>query len=283
LLSSMRQWFKWMTRQNHILHNPASEIELPKAGDYLPRNVLTVQEAELVLQQPDISVPLGLRDRAMMEVLYATGMRRMELANLKLPDVNFDGRVVRIRQGKGRKDRVVPIGKRAVAWMLKYINEARPQLVSEPDDYTIFLTYTGEALDLGHITAFVHDYVDKAQIGKTGSAHMFRHTMATLMLEGGANVRYVQQMLGHASLVTTGKYLRVAITKLQKVYEATHPGANLEPSKGQPGEAQRKASRAELVAALRNESDDEDEVLEIGDEELEMEIDDEEDEEEFFS
>jgi len=252
-LIALKMWFKWMTRQNHILHNPASEIDLPRTGHRLPRNVLTEREAELVLQQPDISVPLGLRDRALMEVLYATGMRRMEVGNLKLFDVDFDGRTVRIREGKGRKDRVVPIGSRAIAWMLKYINEARPLLVSEPDDYTIFLTNAGEPMDLGNITVFVHNYVEAAQIGKTGSAHMFRHTMATLMLNAGASPRHVQQILGHASLETTGKYLQIAILELQKVYEATHPGANLEAKKLPPSEAQRKTSRAELIAVLEAE------------------------------
>lgn len=253
LLVAMRQWFRWMTRQNHILHNPASELELPRQGHHLPRHVLNVHEAEQVLQQPEIGDPLGLRDRAIMEVLYSTGMRRMEVANLKVFDVDFDGCTVLIRQGKGRKDRMVPIGQRAVAWMLKYINEARPHLVSEPDDYTIFLTIAGERIELEYISHIVHDYVEKAQIGKIGSAHLFRHTMATLMLDGGADIRFIQQMLGHVSLRTTEKYTHVAIRQLQKVYEATHPGANLERRKSAAEGAEREVARAELLAALDDE------------------------------
>jgi integrase/recombinase XerD len=253
LLVAVRQWFRWMTRQNHILHNPASELELPKQGHHLPRHVLSVREAEQVLQQPEIGDPMGLRDRALMEVLYSTGMRRMEVAGLKLYDVDFDGGTVLIRQGKGRKDRMVPIGERAVAWLLKYIGEARSQLVSEPDDYTIFLTNAGESLALEWISQIVHEYVDKAKIGKTGSAHLFRHTMATLMLEGGADIRFIQQMLGHVSLRTTEKYTHVSIRTLQKVYAATHPGANLERRKPASQEIESDASRAELLAALNAE------------------------------
>ena len=260
LLVAVRQWFRWMTRANHILHNPASELELPKQGHHLPRHVLSIREAELVLQQPDIADPLGLRDRAILEVLYSTGMRRMEVAGLKLYDVDFDGCTVLIRQGKGRKDRMVPIGKRAVAWLLKYIDEARPQLVSEPDDYTIFLTNAGECLVLEWVSHLAHHYVDKAQIGKTGSAHLFRHTMATLMLDGGADIRFIQEMLGHVSLKTTERYTHVSIRKLQKVYEATHPGANLERRKSEPEEAARAATRAELLAALEAEIGDDEEA-----------------------
>jgi integrase/recombinase XerD len=247
LLVAVRQWFRWMTRENHIMHNPASELELPKQGHHLPKHVLSVSEVEQVLQQPEIEDPMGLRDRALLEVLYATGMRRMEVAGLKLYDMDFDGGTLLIRQGKGRKDRMVPIGKRAVAWMLKYIHEARPHLVSEPDDYTIFLTNAGECLVLDYISQLVHYYVNKAKIGKQGSAHLFRHTMATLMLDGGADIRFIQQMLGHVSLRTTERYTHVSIRKLQKVYEATHPGANLERRRADEDST---AARAELLAAL---------------------------------
>ncbi len=253
LLVAVRQWFRWMTRQNHIMHNPASELELPKQGHHLPKHVLNVREAEQVLQQPEIGDPLGLRDRAILEVLYSTGMRRMEVAGLKVYDVDFDGGTVLIRQGKGRKDRMVPIGKRALAWIMKYINEARPHLVSEPDDYTIFLTNAGEQIELAYISHIAHYYVEKAQIGKEGSAHLFRHTMATLMLDGGADIRFIQQMLGHVSLRTTEKYTHVSIRQLQKVYEATHPGANLERRSSASQDVDRDAARAELLAALDDE------------------------------
>ena len=136
-LSPLRSWFRWMTRQNYLLHNPASEIELPRLPKPLPR-VLTASEAEIVLQQPEVGDPVGLRDRAMLEVFYSTGMRRTELVNLKLYDVDRAAGIVTIREGKGRKDRVIPIGERAVAWLDKYLDQARPQLATEPDDMTLF-------------------------------------------------------------------------------------------------------------------------------------------------
>jgi integrase len=127
-------WFRWMTRQNHILHNPASEIELPRLGHRLPKHVLTIQEVEQVLQQPDIHDPIGLRDRAVMEVFYSTGMRRIEAFHLKLFDLDLERGTILIRQGKGKKDRFVPIGDRAAVWVQKYIREARPKLALDPDN-----------------------------------------------------------------------------------------------------------------------------------------------------
>src|SRR5262249_24092237 len=144
-------------------------------------------ETEQVLAQPDIHDPLGLRDRALLETLYSTGMRRMELINLKLYDLDTERGAVTIRQGKGKKDRVVPIGERAVAWVEKYLNDARPKLVVEPDDSTLFLTAEGEPFSLGHMTFTVRNHVAAAKLNRTGACHLLRHTMATLMLEGGAD------------------------------------------------------------------------------------------------
>ena len=222
-LVPLRVWFRWMARQHHILHNPASELELPRLEHRLPKSVLTVTEIEAVLAQPDIRDPLGLRDRALMETLYSTGMRRLELANLKLYDLDTERGTVTIRQGKGRKDRVIPIGERAAAWLEKYVREARPQLVTEPDDGTVFLSSAGEPFCLDHLSDLVREHVDAAAIGKRGACHMFRHSMATLMLENGADIRYIQQMLGHADLKTTQIYTQVSIRQLKRIHSATHP------------------------------------------------------------
>jgi integrase/recombinase XerD len=154
-LVPLRMWFRWMARQRHILHNPASELELPRIEHRLPKAVLTVGEMERVLAQPDIQDPLGLRDRALMEALYTTGMRRLELAGLKLYDLDTERGTVTIRQGKGKKDRVIPIGDRAAAWLDKYVREARPQLVVEPDDHTVFLSNAGEPFCLDHLSDLV--------------------------------------------------------------------------------------------------------------------------------
>jgi integrase/recombinase XerD len=225
-LAPLRVWFKWMTRQNYILHNPASELELPRLGYRLP-DVLTEEEAEAVLRQPNIAEPVGIRDRAILELFYSTGMRRTELLKLKLPEVDRHNGLVTIHEGKGKKDRVVPIGERAIAWLNKYQNEVRPQFVVEPDDGAIFLTTQGEPFSPNHLSALARSYVEAAQIGKSGACHIFRHTMATLMLEGGADIRFIQQMLGHAKLDTTQIYAHVSIRMLKEIHAATHPSARL--------------------------------------------------------
>jgi integrase/recombinase XerD len=222
-LVPLRVWFRWMARQRHILHNPASELELPRLEHRLPKTILTVGEMEQVLAQPNVNDPLGLRDRALMETLYSTGMRRLELANLKLYDLDTERGTVMIRQGKGKKDRVIPIGDRAAAWIEKYLCESRPQLAVEPDDHTVFLSNAGEPFCLDHLSDLVRTHVDAANIGKRGACHLFRHCMATLMLENGADIRYIQQMLGHSDLKTTQIYTQVSIRQLKRIHAATHP------------------------------------------------------------
>jgi integrase/recombinase XerD len=259
-LVPIRVWFRWLARQHHILHNPASELELPRLEHRLPKSVLSVAEIEQVLAQPDIRDPLGLRDRALMEMLYSTGMRRLELANLKLYDLDTERGTVTIRQGKGKKDRMIPIGERAAAWVEKYIREARPKLVVEPDDRTVFLSNAGEPFCLDHLSDLVREHVDAANIGKRGGCHMIRHTMATLMLDNGADTRYIQEMLGHADLKTTQIYTQVSIRQLKRIHAATHPGASLE--KKSPGAAAGKGANAEdperVASSLAAESTEED-------------------------
>jgi integrase/recombinase XerD len=222
-LVPLRVWFRWMARQHYILHNPASELELPRIGMRLPKHVLTAEETELVLAQTNVHEALGLRDRALLETLYSTGIRRLELVRLKRWDLDLERVTVAIRQGKGKKDRILPLGDRAAAWVRKYLDEARPQLASEPDDLTVFLSNAGEALSLDYLTQVVRGYVEAANVGKQGACHLFRHTMATLMHEGGADIRYIQAMLGHADLKTTEIYTHVAIRQLQAIHRATHP------------------------------------------------------------
>jgi integrase/recombinase XerD len=224
-LVAVRLFFGFLARQNRILYNPAADLELPRLTRRLPRWVLTPSEVERVLQQPDLSDPIGVRDRALLETLYATGVRRVELAGLSLYDLDAERGTLLVRHGKGRKDRVVPIGERAVRWIEKYLAEVRPLLIVEPDEGTMFLG-NGEAIGLHRLTELVRDYVDASSIGKRGSCHLFRHSMATAMLEGGADVRYVQEMLGHALLETTQLYTKVSIRQLQRVYAASHPAAH---------------------------------------------------------
>ena len=245
-LSPLRMWFRWMTRQNYLLHNPASEIELPRLPKPLPR-VLTASEAELILHQPNVADPLGIRDRAMLEMFYSTGMRRTELLRLRLYDVDREAGIVTIREGKGKKDRVIPVGERAVAWLDKYLDQARPRLVSEPDDGTLFLTAQGEPFGPNRLSGLVRDYVEAAGVGKHGACHLFRHTMATLMLEGGADIRFIQQMLGHARLDTTQIYTHVSIRMLKQIHSATHPAAQLKRNAEEPEDAVESAVLAQTV------------------------------------
>ena len=223
----IRAFFRWLARSNYILSNPASEMELPKTGTRLPRNILTVQEAEKVLAQPNLKDPLGIRDRAILETFYSIGIRRAELSNLKIFDLDRERGTIMIREGKGKKDRMLPIGERALAWIKKYLEEVRPSWVVEPDSKHMFLTFEGKDIMPDTLTELVKDYVNAADIEKKGSCHMFRHTMATLMLEGGADIRFIQQMLGHAKLDTTELYTQVSIRKLKEVFDKTHPGAHL--------------------------------------------------------
>jgi integrase/recombinase XerD len=229
-LSVIRGLFRWLAKNRHILYNPASELELPRLAARIPRNVLNMAEVEAVMMQVDLSSFLGLRNRAILETLYSTGIRRSELCMLKCKDIFVDTGVVLVREGKGRKDRMTPIGERALAWIEKYKSDLRPRLVKEPDEGALFLSIRGKPLIAGNLSVLVSDYVKAAGIDKEGSCHIFRHTMATLMLDNGADIRYIQQILGHANLNTTQIYTQVSIKKLKEVHSTTHPGAQLKPN-----------------------------------------------------
>jgi integrase/recombinase XerD len=230
-LTTLQRFFQWLSKYNHISGNPASELVLPKLGSRLPRAVLTIREIEKVLNGVDLESPLGIRDRAMLETLYSTGIRRMELCNLKNQDLNLEDGFVMVREGKNNKDRVVPIGERAIAWLDKYLWELRPLIAPDPDYGLVFLTKDGKPIKPRHLTVIANKYVKLAGLGKTGSCHLFRHTMATLMLDGGADIRYIQEMLGHARLETTQVYTSVSKKRLKEVHKKTHPGANLKRKK----------------------------------------------------
>jgi integrase/recombinase XerD len=228
-LMALRVFFKWMTRSHHLLFNPAAELELPKVQKRLPRHVLSVAEVEQVLNQAEVADPLGLRDRAILETLYSTGIRRQELLSLVLSDLDLERGTLMIRQGKGGKDRMVPIGSRACAWLDKYLREVRPSLAAEPDDGTLFLSVSNEKLSANRLSELVKGYLDAAGLPRAGSCHLLRHACATHMLENGADIRYIQALLGHESLSSTEVYTRVTIVKLKEVHEHTHP-ARLKPA-----------------------------------------------------
>lgn len=233
-LTAVRGFFKWLVRQNALPSNPASELDLPRLPHRLPRDVLTAEEVERVLAQPDIRTAVGQRDRAILELLYSTGVRRSELVSIRLSDVDHERGTMLIREGKGRRDRMVPVGERALAWVERYTRDVRPDLVVPPDCGALFLTTLGEQLTPDFLTQQVRRFVLAAELGKSGSCHLFRHTMATLMLEGGADVRYIQEMLGHVHLDSTEVYTRVSIRKLRAIHSATHPGAKLAKCEPEP-------------------------------------------------
>ena len=239
-LTALRQYFKYLVRQSLLPANPASELQLPKLPVRLPYDTLTEAEVERVLAQPDVSTLEGLRDRAILEVLWACAVRRAEVCGLGLYDVQGERGVVQVREGKGKKGRIVPISERALSWVARYLAEVRPRHAVAPDEGVLFLSSTGAALHPVMLSGLVHRYVRASGVRAHGACHLFRHAAATAMLERGADIRFVQELLGHARLDTTVVYTRVTITKLKAVYAATHP-----------------AAQAQLLAELAVESDDE--------------------------
>jgi integrase/recombinase XerD len=260
-LIPIKAFFKWATRARHLLYNPASELILPRLGRRLPRHVLTAAEAEQVINATDLTKAVGIRDRAILETLYSTGIRRTELIRLTLHDIDIGRGTLFIRQGKGKRDRMIPIGARACSWVDKYLTEVRPEFVMEPDCGTLFISrYEHGALHPDFLTTLVRGYVEASGIGKRGSCHLFRHAMATLMLENGADIRFIQAMLGHANLNTTEVYTQVSIMKLKAVHELTHPArlqANQERDSGDSARHDDTTpvdERATLMAALDAEA-----------------------------
>lgn len=223
-LRAIRPFFAWAASRRLIIADPAAVLELPRPARRLPRSSLTAAEAEQILAVPDLGSPLGLRDRAILEILYATGIRRLELTRLAVSDIDHARVTVFIRAGKGARDRLIPLGGRALAWIDKYLDGARPHLARDPAVTVLFVAADGGPVSRFRVGQLVHDYILASGVGKTGSCHLFRHTMATLMLDGGADLRYVQEMLGHASVATTQIYTHVSVAALAAVHARTHPG-----------------------------------------------------------
>lgn len=221
-LVPIRAFFSWACRKDHLIANPAADLEMPKVGRHLPKNLMSPADVRKVFTQPDLTRRNGVRDRAILEVLYSTGIRRMELCRLKLHSIDADRGVIFVYKGKGSKDRYVPIGDRAIHWVHLYVDEYRPTPADGHED-TLFLTMQGRSLTENRLTMLVREHIRAAGLGKSGSCHLFRHSMATGMLDGGADIRHIQAQLGHADLSTTQIYTHVAIGKLKEVHAKTHP------------------------------------------------------------
>ena len=222
-LTVVKVFFEWMLKNDYIERLPVEDIELPKLPHQLPRNILSIKEVESLLNSPDLTTPTGLRNRAMMEVLYSTAIRRAELLDLELYDVDFERELIFIREGKGRRDRIIPIGQRALGWIGKYLSSARENMVKDSMNQHLFVTYFGNPIRPTTLTKIMREYIKSCGLRKNGSVHIMRHTTATLMLDNGADIRHIQQLLGHSSLTNTQIYTHVSVKKLKEVHNQTHP------------------------------------------------------------
>ncbi len=222
LISTLKSFYRFLLLDGLVVKDPATNLSSPKTWLSLPK-FLTVDEVAHLVLQPDEREPHGLRDRAMLEALYATGLRVSELAALRPEDVNLDDGYV-ICRGKGGKERVVPLGKTAAALTRRYIDEVRTRLLKKPVE-ALFLTRRGDPFTRQGIWKMLRDYARKAGLEAKVSPHILRHSFATHLLDRGADLRSVQLMLGHSQITTTQIYTHVSRDRLRQVYEKFHPRA----------------------------------------------------------
>ena len=226
------RFFRWAVRAGHVEHSPAAVIELPRLPHPLPKPALTVAEVERIVALPDLATADGLRNRALVEVLYATGIRRGEAIALTLDCIDRERGVLRIEQGKGRKGRIVPISARALMWLDRYLDQVWSRFPQAMAHRRVFISvddakrhHQGRPLSASTLTRILGNYVAAAGVNKAGACHIFRHTAATLMMEHGADIRAIQDFLGHSDLKTTGIYTNVSLKFLKEQHAKTHPSA----------------------------------------------------------
>ncbi len=223
-VAAVRGFYRFAVLAQHLDTNPADDLRAPRAWPALPK-LLAEEEVELLIRQPDVSIPRGLRDRALIEVLYATGMRVSELIHLRASDLNLEAGYLSCT-GKGNKQRIVPIGSEATKWVETYIREARPALLGKRTSPWLFVNARGGAsLSRVGFWKILKAYGQKAALSRPLSPHVLRHSFATHLLEHGADLRAIQMMLGHADLSTTQIYTHVLETRLRAVYDRFHPRA----------------------------------------------------------
>jgi len=221
MLSSLRHFYRHQLRTGHIDNDPTALIDTPKLGRSLPHS-LTEDEVEKLLKAPDTNTPLGMRDRTMLEVLYAAGLRVSELVNLDLAQLNQQQGVVRIT-GKGGKERLVPLGEPALDWLQRYLEEARASILKGRGCDAVFPSRRGRAMTRQTFWHALKRYAVSAGISKQLSPHVLRHSFATHLLNHGADLRVVQMLLGHGDLSTTQIYTHVARERLKNLHERHHP------------------------------------------------------------
>jgi len=222
-LSSLKTFFKFQVREETIAANPADNLETPRVKRKLP-SVLTLEEIDRLMQQPNILLPLGLRDRAMLELMYGSGLRVSELLKLKIEDIDYEEGFLRCL-GKGSKERMVPVNETALKWVERYLSRGRGHLVKNSFDRTLFLNAHGTALSRQGFFKILAHYVAQAGIKKSISPHSLRHSFATHLLENGADLRAVQELLGHADISTTQIYTHLSMVHIREVYARCHPRA----------------------------------------------------------
>jgi integrase/recombinase XerD len=224
-LNAVRSFFAFCVTERIVLIDPARNVELPRVGRRLPRGVLSPKEMRAVLRAPNLSTYTGLRDRAILETFYSTGIRHMELLRLRVCDVDLDRGYVTVLQGKFKKDRVVPLGKVAAHFIREYLTKARPHMLREADspESRLFLSINGTPLAQQSLYGMIHRVAKITGLEKRLFPHGIRHTCATAMLRGRADIRYIQQLLGHESLSSTQIYTHVEIGDLKRVHARSHP------------------------------------------------------------
>ena len=225
-LSALRSFFKYLVREGVVDANPARTVATPKKEKHLPA-VLQTSDVALLLEQPDTSTTLGLRDAAWMELMYASGLRISEVVGIDLDDVELRARLVKVH-GKGSKERIVPFGSKAEAAMRAYLG-VRGELIRDVEEPALFVNYRGERITTRSVRRLFEDYVRDAALRSGVSPHTLRHSFATHLLNAGADLRGIQELLGHASLSTTQKYTHLNDWQLMAVYKKAHPRAKHQP------------------------------------------------------
>jgi integrase/recombinase XerD len=219
----LKSLYGFLVKRGFLLANPTGLLEYPKVENRLPRSVLSKDEARRILEAPDTRSPLGLRDRAILETFYATAIRADELASLRLDDVDNEDRLLRVVLGKGRKDRNVPLTRAAAEAIEEYLLRGRPRMRGARTSPLLFLAQRGGRIGNDALNDLVGVWAERAGIEKHVTCHTFRHSAATHLLKGGADIRHIQKLLGHASLSTTERYTRVEISDLKEVIRRAHP------------------------------------------------------------
>lgn len=231
-LSAIRSFYRYLVREEMISVSPVANTSSPKLDRRLPE-FLTTQEITRLLEAPDSSTPQGQRDRAFLELLYASGLRVSELVSLNLEQVNLNTLEIRV-VGKGSKERIVLMGEPAARALIAYLNDGRHRLLGDRKSNAVFLNRYGGRLTERSVQSLLQEYAGIAGIGKRVHPHMLRHTFATHLLDGGADLRVVQELLGHASLSTTQVYTHVSKSQAKKVYLSAHPMAKEEKDSNEP-------------------------------------------------